>query len=231
MITHFLSFCHWIATFCNTNVDSVDSKEIDDGTLNQVFTLNSRLTYYMTLIFANLTWKKYRIKRWCILQISRESQGLCEKRGSRGLPLWWGHFGIMKGLSLVVFSWWRCSEIWQIHMIAQAAAIFVFVRPPILFFSLIQLPFCVLKSLFFLLTTIFIACEARLSSTTMSSIIPQAILVKSNYFKGGGEGKGASLQFRNVHFWSLPLLANSTYLFTCDRLVPQSLFNTKVASS
>ena len=34
---------------------------------------------------------------------------------------------------------------------------------------------------------------------SMSSIIPQAILVKSNYFKGG-EGKGASLQFRNVHF-------------------------------
>ena len=46
------------AKFCNTNADSFEAKEIDDGTLNQVFTLNSRLTYYMTLIFANLTWKE-----------------------------------------------------------------------------------------------------------------------------------------------------------------------------
>ena len=49
------------AKFCNTNADSFEAKEIDDGTLNQVFTLNSRLTYYMTLIFANLTWKEEKI--------------------------------------------------------------------------------------------------------------------------------------------------------------------------
>ena len=171
----------------------------------------------MTLIFANLTWKeekKYRIKRWCILQISRESQSLCEKKGIKRPPSlmrsFWDNERFELSSIFMMTMLAQCSEIWQIHMIAWAAAIFVFVRPPILFFSLIQLPFCVLKSLFFLLTTIFIACEARLSSTAMSSIIPQAILVKSNYFKGGGEGKGASLQFRNVHFWSHPLLAKGT---------------------
>ena len=111
---------------------------------------------------------------------------------------------------------------------SSSSSHFCFCSSSYSFFLSYSTPVLCAQVFFSLLTTIFIACEARLSSTTMSSIIPQAILVKSNYFKGG-EGKGASLQFRNVHFWSHPLLANSTYLFTCDRLVPQSLFNTKVA--
>ena len=161
----------------------------------------------MTLIFANLTWKKYRIKRWCILQISRESQSLCEKKGIKRPPSLMRSFWDNERFELSsIFMMTMLRDLTNSHD-SSSSSHFCFCSSSYSFFLSYSTPVLCAQVFFSLLTTIFIACEARLSSTTMSSIIPQAILVKSNYFKGG-EGKGASLQFRNVHFWSHPLLAN-----------------------